>query len=111
MVETAAEAERIGDWWGAVCLAARVLMEVGDGALSVPEVQVLTPVGLRRELRDRLGYLMVESVLFDERDEARDIGALSTDSLSRCWYFGFCVSACRASLPDDAVRELSAHTP
>jgi hypothetical protein len=111
MLESAAEADGVGDWWGAVCFAARVLMEVGDGALTVPEVQVLTPLGLRREHRDRLGHLMVESVLHDERDEARDIGTLSTASLSRCWYFGFCVSACRAALPDDAARELSALTP
>jgi hypothetical protein len=120
MVESATESDRVGDWWGAVCLAARVLMEVGDGArsvpevqgaLSVPEVQVLTPLGLRRELRDRLGYLLVESVLYDEGGELRDAGTLSTDSLNRCWYFGFCLSACRASLPDDAARELSAFTP
>jgi hypothetical protein len=110
LIERAGEADAVSDWWGAVCLAARTLMEVGDGAQSISEVEVLKPLGLRRELRDRLCELMVESVLYDENGELRDVGTLSTDSLGRCWYFGYCLSACRASLPDDAIRELSAHT-
>ena len=111
MILNAADELTDMDWWGRVCVVARTLMEVGDGTFSVPETQVLTPVRLRPELRDRLGTLMVESVLYDEHGEMRELGTLSTASLRRCWYFGYCLSACRASLPDDAARELSAVKP
>lgn len=111
LIGEAAASGRFGDWWGAVCVTARTLMAIGDGALSLAEIGVLTPHGLRRELRDRLGRLIVDSILHDERGEMRDLGSLSPDSLLSCWYFGFCLSACRASLPDAAVDELSRLRP
>jgi hypothetical protein len=107
MIEEAAASGQFGDWWAAVCVTARGLMAVGDGTFSVPGISVLTPRGLRRELRQRLGQLMVTSILDDERGQMRDLGSLSTNALLDCWSFGFCLSACRASLPDPAVQELS----
>jgi hypothetical protein len=107
MVQEAADSGKFGDWWAAVCVTARALMAVGDGRFSVPGLSVLTPRGLRKDLRERLGQLIVNSILDDERGEMRDLGSLSPDAVLNCWYFGFCLSACRASLPDPAVTELS----
>jgi hypothetical protein len=107
MIEEAVASGQFGDWWAAVCVTSRGLMAVGDGRLSVPGVSVLTPRGLRPELRERLGQLMVLSILDDQRGMERDLGSLSTNAVLDCWYFGFCLSACRASLPDRAVQELS----
>lgn len=107
LIEETAASGRFGDWWAAVCVTARGLMAIGDGTFSQPHMSVLTPRLLRRELRERLGQLIVTSILYDERGDMRDLVSLSADALLRCWYFGFCLSACRASLPDAAVQELS----
>jgi len=58
-------------------------------------------------LRGRLGQLIATSILYDRRSDMKDLGSLSTNAMLDCWYFGFCLSACRASLPDRAVQELS----
>jgi hypothetical protein len=107
LIEEAAASGKFGDWWAAICVTARGLMAVGEGTFAVPGISELTPRRLRREHRDRLGQLMVTSILYDERGEMRDLGSLSTNAVLDCWYFGFCLSACRASLPDEAVQELS----
>jgi hypothetical protein len=107
LIEEAAASGKFGDWWAAICVTARGLMAVGDGTFSLPGMSVLTPRGLRRELRERLGQLVVTSILYDQRGEMRDLGSLSTNAVLDSWYFGFCLSACRASLPDPAVQELS----
>ena len=107
LIEETATLSRVGDWSAAVCVTARGLMAVGDGTFSTPHTSVLTPRALRRELRERLGRLMITSILYDQRGDMRDLGSLSADAVLSCWYFGFCLSACRASLPDAAVQELS----
>jgi hypothetical protein len=54
---------------------------------------------------------MVESVLYDEHGTQREVGTVSTDSLFRCWLFGYCLSACAVSLPLAAAQELAALEP
>jgi len=95
------------DWFGIVWQTAVNMIDNADRNPWAPDVEpILAPQGMGHDARRRLADLVVDSVLRSERGRPWELGSVSTETLARCWRFGYYLSACDASLPPEAEREL-----